>query len=38
MTAPTRTPEQRSQALESALAARQERALIRQQLKSGELK
>ena len=37
MTAPTRTPEQRSQALESALAARQERALIRQQLKSGEL-
>lgn len=38
MTVPTRTPEQRSQALESALAARQERALIRQQLKSGELK
>ncbi len=37
MTAPTRTPEQRSQALESALAARQERALIRQRLKSGEL-
>lgn len=38
MTAPTRTPEQRSQALEQALAARQERALIRQRLKSGELK
>lgn len=38
MSAPTRTPEQRAEALERALAARQERALIRQQLKSGELR
>lgn len=38
MSAPSRTPEQRTQALERALASRQERALIRQQLKSGDLK
>ena len=38
MTAPSRTPEQRAQALERALAVRQERALIRKRLKSGELK
>jgi len=37
MSTPTRTPEQRAQALERALAARQERAHIRQQLKSGTL-
>ncbi len=38
MSAPSRTPEQRTQALERALASRQERALIRQRLKSGDLK
>jgi hypothetical protein len=38
MTAPSRTPQQRAEALQRALAARQERALIREQLKSGELK
>jgi hypothetical protein len=38
MTAPSRTPQQRAEALQRALAARQERALIRAQLKSGELK
>jgi hypothetical protein len=38
VSAPSRTPEQRTQALERALASRQERALIRQQLKSGDLK
>ena len=38
MSAPTRTPEQRAEALERALAARQERALIRHQLKTGQLK
>ena len=38
MSAPTRTPEQRAQALERALIARQERAQIRSRLKSGELK
>jgi len=38
VTAPSRTPEQRAQALERALAVRQERALIRKRLKSGELK
>ena len=37
MTAPVRTPEQRAQALERALAARQERAVIRQRLKCGDL-
>jgi hypothetical protein len=37
VTAPRRTPEQRAEALERALAARQERALIRRRLKSGEL-
>jgi hypothetical protein len=38
VSAPSRTPEQRTQALERALASRQERALIRQRLKSGDLK
>ena len=38
MTAPARTPEQRAQALERALVARRERALIRARLKSGDLK
>ena len=38
MTAPSRTPQQRAEALQRPLAARQERALIREQLKSGELK
>lgn len=37
MNAPSRTPEQRAQALERALVVRQERALIRKRLKSGEL-
>lgn len=37
MSAPERTASQRAEALERALAARQERANIRRQLKSGEL-
>lgn len=37
MTAPSRTPEQRAEALERALEARRERALIRARLKSGDL-
>jgi len=37
VSAPERTASQRAEALERALAARQERALIRRQLKSGEL-
>ena len=38
MTAPSRTRDQRAQALERALEVRQERALIRKRLKSGDLK
>lgn len=37
MTAPVRSAEQRAEALARALEARQERALIRRQLKSGAL-
>ena len=37
MTAPARSPEQRAEALARALESRQERALIRRQLKSGVL-
>lgn len=37
MTAPARTPQQRAEALERAMLARQERAHIRASLKSGEL-
>ena len=37
MTAPARSPEQRTRALEAALAARQERARVRAALKRGEL-
>lgn len=37
MSAPDRSPEQRAEALARALEARQERALIRRQLKSGAL-
>lgn len=37
MSAPARTAQQRAEALERALAARQERARIRASLKSGEL-
>ncbi|WP_314883787.1 integration host factor, actinobacterial type [Actinomyces oris] len=38
MTLPTLTPEQRAQALEKAAAARSQRARIKSELKSGELK
>ena len=38
MTLPTLTPEQRAEALEKAAAARSQRARIKSELKSGELK
>ena len=38
MTLPTLTPEQRTEALEKAAAARSQRARIKAELKSGELK